>query len=172
MGQAGHQREKKMASRFYQLKSGHALTGVYLKCTGNRPDGHCWWCDPENIGTRQTRDHLFKHCYKWKDQPAVMWARVKEGEAEVARGRPSCSGGRRGEASGVVTRALLVLGSLLCFLSVFSNCVLSLVWASLVSHAVSPRCSLSQRTQFVGGGGARVLPSSPIFGPERQTGTG
>jgi len=41
-----------MASRFYQLKSGHALTGVYLK----RPDDHCWWCDPENIsGTRQTR---------------------------------------------------------------------------------------------------------------------
>jgi len=50
-----------------------------LKSTGNRPDYHCWWCDPENIcGTRQTRDHLFKHCCKWKDQQAVMLARVKE----------------------------------------------------------------------------------------------
>jgi len=71
--------EKRTVSRFYQLKSGHALMGVYLKSTDNRPDDHCWWCDPENIsGTRQTRDHLFKHCYKWKDQQAVTWARAKE----------------------------------------------------------------------------------------------
>ena len=49
--------EKRTAARFYQLKSGHALTGVYLKSTDNRPDDHCWWCDPENIsGTQQTRD--------------------------------------------------------------------------------------------------------------------
>jgi len=71
--------EKRTASRFYQLKSGHALTGVYLKSTDNRPDDHCWWCGPENdSGTHQTRDTLFKHCYKWKDQQAAMWARVME----------------------------------------------------------------------------------------------
>ena len=40
--------EKRTASRFYQLKSGHGLTGVYLKSTDNRPDDHCWWCGPEN----------------------------------------------------------------------------------------------------------------------------
>ena len=79
--------EKRTASRFYQLKSGHAITGVYLKSVVNRPDDHCWWCDPKNIsGTQQTRDHLFKHCSGWKDQQAELWARVKEGEAEVARG--------------------------------------------------------------------------------------
>ena len=51
---------------------------MYLKSTDNRPDGHCWWCDPEKeSGTHQTRDYLFKHCYKWKDQQAAMWARVK-----------------------------------------------------------------------------------------------
>jgi len=45
----------------------------------NRPDDHCWWCDPENIsGVQQTRDHLFKHCSRWKDQQAQLWARVKE----------------------------------------------------------------------------------------------
>ena len=45
--------ENRTASRFYQLKSGDALTGVYLKSTDNRPDDHCWRCDPENIsGTR------------------------------------------------------------------------------------------------------------------------
>jgi len=55
--------EKRTTSRFYQLKSGHALTAVYLKSTDNRLDDHCWWCDPEDdSGTHQTRDHLFKHC--------------------------------------------------------------------------------------------------------------
>jgi len=33
--------EKRTASMFYQLKSGHAFTGVYLKSTDNRPDDHC-----------------------------------------------------------------------------------------------------------------------------------
>jgi len=88
--------EKRAASRFYQLKSGHALTGVYLKSTDNRPDDHCWWCDPENIsGTQQTRDHPFKHCSRWKDQQAELWASQRgnqEGEAEVACRRPP--GGR------------------------------------------------------------------------------
>jgi len=52
---------------------------VYLKSVDNRPDDHFWWCDPENIsGTQQTRDHLFKHCSRWKDQQAELWARVKE----------------------------------------------------------------------------------------------
>jgi len=66
--------EKRTAARFYQLMSGHALMGVYLESTQNRPDDHCWRCDPEyNSGTRQMRDHPFNHCYKWKEQ-AVMWA--------------------------------------------------------------------------------------------------
>jgi len=58
---------------------GACLTGVYLKSVDNRPDDHCWWCDPDNnCGTQQTRDHLFKHCLRWKDQQAQLWARVKE----------------------------------------------------------------------------------------------
>jgi len=74
------------AARFYQLKSGHALTGVYLKNTDNRPDDHCWWCDPENIsGTQHTRDHLFKHCSRWKDQQAELWVRVKEATKRAKR---------------------------------------------------------------------------------------
>ena len=49
---------------------------MYLKSTDNRPDDNC---DPENDnGTHQTKDHLSKHCFKWKVQQAAMWARVKE----------------------------------------------------------------------------------------------
>jgi len=85
--------EKRTASRYYQLKLGHALTGVYLKSTDNSPDDHCWWCDPENnFGTQQTRDHLFKHCYKWNAQQTVRWARVKEATKRAKRKWPT---GRR-----------------------------------------------------------------------------
>jgi len=94
--------EKRTASRLYQLKSGHALTGVYLKSTENRPDDHCWWCDPENIsGTQQTRDHLFKHCSRWKDQQAEVGEGQRgnqEGEAEVACRRSP--GGREVQPGG------------------------------------------------------------------------
>jgi len=35
---------KRLASRFYQLKTGHCLTGQYLNWTKNRPTPQCWWC--------------------------------------------------------------------------------------------------------------------------------
>jgi len=49
---------KRIASRFYQLKTGHCLTGQYLNWTKNRPTPQCWWCRYQT----QTRDHLFKEC--------------------------------------------------------------------------------------------------------------
>jgi len=74
--------EKRTAARFYQLKSGHAVTGLYPKSTDNRPDDHCWWCEPENIsGTQQPRDHLFKHCSRWKDQQAELSRRPPRGRS-------------------------------------------------------------------------------------------
>jgi len=49
---------KRPAARFYQLKTGHCLTGQYLAWTMRRPDATCWCCQYHT----QTRDHLFKHC--------------------------------------------------------------------------------------------------------------
>ena len=54
-----------------------------------KKDDHCWWCDPDNISsTPQTRDHLFKHCSRWKDQNSCgQESRRRRGkEAEVASG--------------------------------------------------------------------------------------
>jgi len=48
---------KRLASRFYQIKTGHCLTGQYLNWTKNRSTPQCWWCRYRT----QTRDHLFKH---------------------------------------------------------------------------------------------------------------
>jgi len=48
-GKAGSKRPipmnsaKSLAARFYQLKSGHAPVGTYLKRFGHRDDVKCWW---------------------------------------------------------------------------------------------------------------------------------
>jgi len=49
---------KKLASRFYQVKTGHCLTGQYLHWTKGRPTPQCWWCRYQC----QTREHIFKVC--------------------------------------------------------------------------------------------------------------
>ena len=62
----------RLASRYYQLKTGHARTGQYLHWVKVRPDAQCWWCKCPS----QTRDHLFKVCLDWKMQQKVLWAEV------------------------------------------------------------------------------------------------
>jgi hypothetical protein len=71
---------KRLASRFYQLKTGHCLTGQYLGWTKNQPTTKCWWC----LYRTQTRDHLFKNCPRWKPQQKTLWAEVRK---ESGRGK-------------------------------------------------------------------------------------
>ena len=61
---------KRLASRFYQLKTGHCLTGLYLQWTTRRPDMKCWWCQ-ESIQTRE-------HFPQWRCQQKTLWAAVLE----------------------------------------------------------------------------------------------
>ena len=49
---------KRLASRFYQVKTGHYLAGQDLRWTKNRPTTQCWWCRYQT----QTRERLFKVC--------------------------------------------------------------------------------------------------------------
>jgi len=35
---------KRLASRFYQMKTGHCLAGHYLNWTKSRPTAEYWWC--------------------------------------------------------------------------------------------------------------------------------
>ena len=65
---------KRLASRFYQIKTGHCLTGQYLNWTKSRSTPQCWWCRYRT----QTRDHLFKECPEWKPQQKILWAEVKK----------------------------------------------------------------------------------------------
>jgi hypothetical protein len=65
--------KKSIASRYLQLKVGHALTAVYLERIKKKENQECWWCQHK----RQTRDHLFKWCKKWKRQQDVLWEMLK-----------------------------------------------------------------------------------------------
>jgi len=65
---------KRLASRYYQLKTGHARTGQYLHWAKVRPTTQCWWCRCPS----QTRDHLFKVCPEWKMQQKILWAEVQK----------------------------------------------------------------------------------------------
>jgi hypothetical protein len=71
---------KRLASRFYQVETGHCPTGQYLEWTRNQPTAVCWWC-PYRV---QTWEHVFKNCPEWKPQQKVLWAEVRE---ETGRGR-------------------------------------------------------------------------------------
>jgi len=57
---------KRLAARFYQLKTGHCQTGQHL--ASQRPDASYWWRQYRT----QTRDHLFKHCPEWKNQQKTL----------------------------------------------------------------------------------------------------
>jgi len=65
---------KRLASRFYQTKTGYYLSGQYFNWTKNRHTPQCWWCRYRT----QTRDHLFKECPEWKPQQKILWAEVKK----------------------------------------------------------------------------------------------
>jgi len=68
--------QKSIAARFYQLKTGHALLGKYLRRIRKRRDMKCWWCGHEY----QTRDHLFKWCKRWKREQKRLCVDGQEGE--------------------------------------------------------------------------------------------
>ena len=51
--------------------------GTYLKRFGHRDDDKCWWCGGGGGSTAaQTREHLFRHCSRWRDQQKTLWKKV------------------------------------------------------------------------------------------------
>ena len=72
---------KALASRFFRLASGHAMTAPFLKEKFGWIDSDvCWWC----TGRRQTREHLFKECPAWKQEIRRLWKEVGEATREEA----------------------------------------------------------------------------------------
>jgi hypothetical protein len=83
-GKAGSKRPipmnsvKPLAARFNRLKSGHAPVGTYLKWFGHRDDDKCQWRGGGGRTAAQTREHLFRHCSRRKDQQKTLWKEVRK----------------------------------------------------------------------------------------------
>jgi len=69
---------KSLAARFYRLKSGHEPNGVYLKWFGHQEDDKCCWCGGAGRTATQTREYLFRHCSRCRDQQNTLWKAVGE----------------------------------------------------------------------------------------------
>jgi len=70
---------RRLVSRFYQLKTGHCLTGLCLNWARGRPTAQCWW----RPYSAQTRKHVFKVCREWKVKQKILWAEVRKETREV-----------------------------------------------------------------------------------------
>ena len=68
---------EKLASRFFQLASGHAMIAPLKEKLRWIRSNICWWCG----SGRQTREHLFKERLTWKKDTRELWEEV--GEATV-----------------------------------------------------------------------------------------
>ena len=82
---------KELASRFFQLASGHAMIAPFLKEKfGWVESDSCWWCS----SGRQSREHLFKECRTWREEIRLLWKTVGDisGESRVRPGRAKKGG--------------------------------------------------------------------------------
>ena len=65
---------KELASRFYQLLSGHAAVAEHLYRIGQTESDRCFFC---GSGAVQTRHHLFVVCRRWKPEIKKLWQMVR-----------------------------------------------------------------------------------------------
>ena len=86
---------KRVASRYYQLLSGHAMIAPFLKEKWGWTDtDSCWWCEKG----RQSRDHLFKDCRAWEREIRELWNTVGKisGKRELGKGMDGPFRSRKG----------------------------------------------------------------------------
>jgi ribonuclease HI len=69
---------KRIASRYYQLKVGHAAIGAYLQKIQARDSGACQWCQAPS----ETVYHLLFECREWRRQREALYKALKR--AKVA----------------------------------------------------------------------------------------
>ena len=95
---------RELASRFFQLWSGHAMIAPFLKGKfGWVESDSCWWCS----GGRQSREHLSKECRTWKKEIRELWSEV--GRISGADEKSATSGrlkGRKGFCYGIERRSV------------------------------------------------------------------
>lgn len=72
---------KRLSTRFFQLKIGHAITAVYLKRIGKSEFSNCWWCSNRN----QTIEHLLFECSRWRKERKKFYSKLEESKTPRPR---------------------------------------------------------------------------------------
>ena len=65
---------KKVASRYYQLKTGHAVIGAYLRKVQARESEACQGCQAPS----ETVHHLLFECREWRKQRRAFYKALQE----------------------------------------------------------------------------------------------
>jgi hypothetical protein len=66
------QATKRLLSRFFQLKIGHAITATYLKRIQKLVNTRCWWCSER----QQTVEHQLFNCKRWRKQRKKFYEEI------------------------------------------------------------------------------------------------
>jgi hypothetical protein len=72
--------KKSTATRYLQLKSGHAVTGVHLRRTKQTEDARCWWCG----NSRQSVAHLMLDCRKWRRERETLLSSLEARKIRIS----------------------------------------------------------------------------------------
>jgi ribonuclease HI len=72
--------KKSVTTRYLQLKSGHAVTGVHLLKIKRAQDTQCWWCD----NSRQDVAHLMLHCRRWRRERDTMLKELQAAKIRIS----------------------------------------------------------------------------------------
>jgi hypothetical protein len=75
---------ERLASRYYQIKMVHAITGEHLKRINSTNNDRCWWW---NNRERQTVKHLIKYCHKMEERKRKAKEGNKHSHMESQRHR-------------------------------------------------------------------------------------
>jgi hypothetical protein len=68
-----------IATRFFQLKLGHAITAAYLFRIKKKDSKSCWWCGSAN----QDIDHLLFLCRKWRKERKELYQELRRKDVPV-----------------------------------------------------------------------------------------
>jgi hypothetical protein len=81
---------KKVACRYYQLKTGHAAIGAFLQRIRARDDSSCQWCQ----APRETVRHLLFECRQWCSQRRTLYRALARARVQSPTAAEDCPEGR------------------------------------------------------------------------------
>ena len=81
---------KRVANRYYQLKTGHAMIGAHLQRIGAQEGSSCQWCQ----APKETVQHLLFECRHWNAQRRTLYRALARARVQAPTATEDCPEGR------------------------------------------------------------------------------